>query len=99
MTMSAAPMASGAITPAPAPMPVHPMVKTRKNVPINSAMYLFIMLGSRPLNNGYWITQRDLARHARAGRGQFGFQKDLGTGSSTGLRTAPPLAFSQRWQP
>jgi hypothetical protein len=45
MTMSVAPIASGAITPAPAPIPVQPIVKTRKNVPINSAIYLFIVLG------------------------------------------------------
>src|SRR5688572_6960878 len=42
MTMRAAPMASGAITPVPAPIPVQPIVRTRKNVPMNSAMYLFI---------------------------------------------------------
>src|SRR4051794_9038460 len=42
MTIRAAPIASGAITPAGAPMPVQPIVRTRKNVPMNSAMYLFI---------------------------------------------------------
>src|SRR4029453_4900957 len=42
MTISAAPMASGAMTPAPAPIPVQPIVKTRKNVPMNSVIYLFI---------------------------------------------------------
>src|SRR5215469_16427791 len=40
--MSAAPMASGAITPAPPPTTVQPTVRTRKNVPMNSAIYLFI---------------------------------------------------------
>src|ERR1700722_2664729 len=40
--MSAEPMASGASGPAPWPMTVHPMVRTRKKVPINSARYLFI---------------------------------------------------------
>src|SRR5688572_19967018 len=34
MTMRAAPMASGAMTPAPAPIPVQPIVRTRKNVPL-----------------------------------------------------------------
>src|SRR4051794_41870924 len=34
-------MASGAITPAPPPIPVQPIVRTRKKVPMNSAMYLF----------------------------------------------------------
>ena len=29
-------------TPAPAPTPVQPTVRTRKNVPMNSAMYLFM---------------------------------------------------------
>src|SRR5438874_11919437 len=42
ITMSAAPMASGAITPLPAPITVQPIVRTRKNVPMNSARYLFI---------------------------------------------------------
>src|SRR5262249_7313200 len=37
-----APIASGAITPVPAPITVHPIVRTRKNVPINSAIYLFM---------------------------------------------------------
>src|SRR5450755_2832899 len=44
ITMSAAPMASGAITPAPAPITVQPTVRTRNKVPMNSAMYLFISL-------------------------------------------------------
>src|SRR5947209_5998890 len=42
ITIRTAPMASGAITLAPAPIPVHPIVKIKKNVPMNSAMYLFI---------------------------------------------------------
>src|SRR5215475_11015431 len=33
---------SGASAPAPLPMTVHPMVRTRKKVPISSAMYLFM---------------------------------------------------------
>src|SRR5215471_8998189 len=41
ITMSAEPIANGANAPAPLPMTVHPMVSTRKKVPINSAMYLF----------------------------------------------------------
>src|SRR6266404_9403100 len=36
--MSAAPIASGAITPAAPGMTVQPMVRTRKKVPINSAI-------------------------------------------------------------
>src|SRR5260370_7671000 len=42
ITMSAVPIASGANGPAPWPMTVHPMVRTRKNVPINSARYFCI---------------------------------------------------------
>src|SRR5260370_29397697 len=42
ITMSAEPIANGANAPAPLPITVHPMVRTRKNVPINSAMYLFM---------------------------------------------------------
>src|SRR5260370_733309 len=42
ITMSAEPIASGASGPAPWPMTVHPMVRTRKKVPINSATYLFM---------------------------------------------------------
>src|ERR1043166_306363 len=44
MTMSAAPIASGGMTPAPPPITVSPMVRTRKKVPMNSAMYFFICL-------------------------------------------------------
>src|SRR3979490_27927 len=40
--MSAEPIASGASGPAPWPTTVHPMVRTRKKVPINSATYFFI---------------------------------------------------------
>src|SRR5258708_38682637 len=40
--MSAEPIASGASGPAPWPMTVHPMVRTRKKVPINSATYFCI---------------------------------------------------------
>src|SRR3984957_9298743 len=39
ITMSAEPIASGASGPAPWPMTVHPIVRTRKKVPMNSAMY------------------------------------------------------------
>src|SRR4030095_10332098 len=42
ITMSAEPIANGANAPAPLPMTAHPMVRTRKKDPINSAMYLFI---------------------------------------------------------
>src|SRR4051812_32395728 len=42
ITINAAPIASGAMTPAGAPIPVQPIVRTRKKVPMNSAMYLFI---------------------------------------------------------
>src|SRR5438445_650026 len=45
MTMSEAPIASGAMTPAAPGMTVQPTVRTRKNVPINSAIYLFIAFG------------------------------------------------------
>src|SRR5258705_8739234 len=40
--MSAEPIASGANGPAPWPMIVHPMVRTRKKVPMNSAKYFFM---------------------------------------------------------
>src|SRR5260370_26855299 len=40
--MSAEPIASGASGPAPWPTTVHPMVRTRKKVPINSATYFCI---------------------------------------------------------
>src|SRR6266481_2775389 len=49
-------MASGAITPAPAPIPVQPIVRTRKNVPMNSAMYLFI---------SYLLTRHSLKKASR----------------------------------
>src|SRR6267378_866298 len=42
ITMSAEPIASGASGPAPWPMTVHPIVRTRKKVPINSARYFCI---------------------------------------------------------
>src|SRR3954470_24842608 len=40
--MRLAPIASGAMTPVPPPITVQPMVRTRKKVPMNSAMYLFM---------------------------------------------------------
>src|SRR5260370_28022465 len=42
ITMSAEPIASGASGTAPWPMSVHPTVRTRKKVPMNSATYLFM---------------------------------------------------------
>src|SRR6267378_5338160 len=42
ITMSAEPIASGANGPAPWPMTVHPIVRTRKKVPMNSARYFCI---------------------------------------------------------
>src|SRR3979490_2031440 len=42
ITISAEPIASGASGPAPWPMTVHPIVRTRKKVPINSAKYFCI---------------------------------------------------------
>src|SRR5271157_3650505 len=45
MTMSAAPIATGASGPAPGAMDVAPTVKTRKNVPMNSTRYFFIRWG------------------------------------------------------
>src|SRR5438552_10019852 len=54
ITMSAAPMASGAMTPEPAPITVQPIVRTRKNVPMNSAMYLFMVT---VLADGAWEKQ------------------------------------------
>src|SRR5260370_21098564 len=46
ITMSAAPMANGGITPAAPAITVHPMVRTRKNVPMSSVMYLFMVVVS-----------------------------------------------------
>src|SRR6266404_8263593 len=43
ITMSAAPMAKGGITPGDPGMTVHPIVSTRKKVPMNSATYFRIM--------------------------------------------------------
>src|ERR1700676_2597414 len=43
ITMSAEPIASGANGPAPWPMTEHPIVRTRKKVPMNSATYLFMI--------------------------------------------------------
>src|SRR6185369_11329483 len=45
MTMSAAPMARGGMTPGAPGMTVQPMVRTRKKVPMNSAIYLRIGSG------------------------------------------------------
>src|SRR5437879_5992631 len=45
MTISAAPMASGGMTPAALGMTVQPMVSTRKKVPMNSVMYLRMGFG------------------------------------------------------
>src|ERR1700730_15501641 len=42
ITMSAQPIASGANGPAPWPMTVHPIVRTRKKAPMNSARYFCI---------------------------------------------------------
>src|SRR6476469_5629352 len=44
MTIRAAPIASGAITPDAAGMTVQPTVRTRKKVPMNSATYFFILV-------------------------------------------------------
>src|SRR6267143_1873254 len=44
MTMSTAPMASGGITPGAPGMTVQPMVRTRKKVPMNSAIYLRMLV-------------------------------------------------------
>src|SRR5438270_5999648 len=43
ITISAEPIASGASGPAPWPMTVHPIVRTRKKVPISSATYLIMI--------------------------------------------------------
>src|ERR1700722_13490499 len=42
ITMSAEPIASGASGPAPWPITVHPIVRTRKKAPMNSARYFCI---------------------------------------------------------
>src|SRR5579862_9388241 len=47
MTMSDAPIASGAMTPGAPGMTVQPTVSTRKKVPMNSVRYLFMVDGAR----------------------------------------------------
>src|SRR6202051_3567939 len=71
--MSAQPIASGASGPAPWPMTVHPIVRTRKKAPINSATYFCInsllrllMLLERRDGFGYtfsvcWVSLRAVA--------------------------------------
>ena len=44
MTMRTAPMASAGMTPAAAGITVQPTVRTRKKVPINSAIYFLILV-------------------------------------------------------
>src|SRR5207248_11448799 len=44
ITMSTAPLASAGMTPAAAGITVQPTVSTRKNVPINSAIYFLILV-------------------------------------------------------
>ena len=48
ITISAAPMASGGMTPAAPGMTVQPTVRTRKKVPMNSVRYLFMV--------GWWVS-------------------------------------------
>src|SRR3979411_3314730 len=50
ITMSAEPIANGANAPTPLPITVHPTVRTRKKVPINSATYLFMTYPPRILD-------------------------------------------------
>src|SRR6185503_14973737 len=68
--MSAAPIASGGITPPPPPMTVQPIVSTRKNVPMNSAMYLFGLIGApggdslTPIRGRDALDRQEKRRHA-----------------------------------
>src|SRR5258708_34172896 len=48
ITMSAEPIASGASGPAPWPMTVHPTVRTRKKVPMNSVRYFCMTISFDP---------------------------------------------------
>src|SRR6476660_8558880 len=84
ITMSAAPIASGAMTPALAPIPVQPIVRTRKKVPMNSAIYLFISYlltrhslekASRINNETLVLSRRDSAE--RAGGGHPTLNRDV----------------------
>src|SRR4051794_31903464 len=71
MTISVAPMASGGITPAPPLMTVLPTTKTRKKVPMNSQMYLFMGGGAHcalteQASPGRALTCRSPRRRAHA---------------------------------
>src|SRR6478735_8431331 len=68
MTIRAAPIASGAITPDAAGMTVQPTVRTRKKVPINSATYFFILV--------FWIE-----RCVQPVCGKFLYRNGVGRGS------------------
>jgi hypothetical protein len=46
ITISADPIARGGITPPPPAITVQPIVNTKKNAPMNSAMYLFMLRDS-----------------------------------------------------
>src|SRR5262249_37804448 len=89
MVMRMEPMASGAITPAPPITTEQPIVRTRKKVPINSAIYLsmggFGLLGLLWIEEGY-RGKRDEAR-AFAFQNLAGYVTSLAheaTGASSG---------------
>src|SRR5437868_14050861 len=68
MTMSTAPMARAGMTPADAGITVQPTVSTRKNVPINSAIYFLILV--------FWIE-----RCVQPVSGKFLYRNGVGRGS------------------
>src|SRR5881392_501896 len=92
MTMSTAPMASAGMTPAAAGMTVQPTVRTRKKVPINSAMYFLIL--------AFWIgrcvqkvCEKFLYRNG-VGRGSYIYDREnLAVIRHSGLRRS-----RRQWQ-
>src|SRR6266567_4471745 len=89
MPISAAPMASGGITPGAPGMTVQPMVSTRKKVPMNSAIYLRIRFGvavETAVADGRW---RVVNKPRPAIRGQLSSFRSLEVGR---IVTLPPSA-------
>src|SRR5690349_12396582 len=97
ITIKAAPMASGGITPVGAPMTVQPIVRTRKKVPISSQMYLFMMCA--------FVVRLDAFTKSRAERARknekcFGTQLGRGLGIVRAHLRGPRLSeLVETYQP
>src|SRR5262245_48384781 len=65
-------MASGGMTPAPAAIPVQPMVSTKKNVPMNSVAYFLMAVVVKPIPRVKW---RCGVRCSRAGSSPSSLQQ------------------------